>query len=62
MTASDYDAVILVASPVGENLADRIVQRGLSVTILEAELVGGERSRSTSSAAPEAPTTEASWG
>jgi len=42
MAASDYDAVILGAGPVGENLADRIVAGGLTVAIAEAELVGGE--------------------
>jgi hypothetical protein len=44
MAASEYDAVILGAGPVGENVADRIVQGGLTVAIVEAELVGGERS------------------
>jgi pyruvate/2-oxoglutarate dehydrogenase complex dihydrolipoamide dehydrogenase (E3) component len=42
MAASEYDAVILGAGPVGENVADRIGQGGLA--IVEAELVGGERS------------------
>jgi hypothetical protein len=34
--------VILGAGPVGENVADRIIQGGLTVAIVEAELVGGE--------------------
>jgi pyruvate/2-oxoglutarate dehydrogenase complex dihydrolipoamide dehydrogenase (E3) component len=37
-----YDVIVLGAGPAGENIADRIVQGGLSVAIVEAELVGGE--------------------
>jgi len=37
-----YDVVVIGAGPVGENLADRVVQGGLSVAIVERELVGGE--------------------
>jgi pyruvate/2-oxoglutarate dehydrogenase complex dihydrolipoamide dehydrogenase (E3) component len=37
-----YDVVVLGAGPVGENVADRAVQGGLSVAVVEAELVGGE--------------------
>lgn len=40
--AVDYDVVVIGAGPVGENLADRAVQGGLSAVIIEAELVGGE--------------------
>ena len=42
MAASEYDVVILGAGPVGENVADRIVAGGLTVAVVEAELVGGE--------------------
>jgi dihydrolipoamide dehydrogenase len=43
-TAPDhtYDVVVLGAGPVGENVADRAARTGLSVVIVEAELVGGE--------------------
>ncbi|MFJ1761372.1 dihydrolipoyl dehydrogenase family protein [Amycolatopsis sp. NPDC088138] len=37
-----YDVVVIGAGPVGENLADRVVQGGLSAAIVERELVGGE--------------------
>ncbi|MFC4950050.1 dihydrolipoyl dehydrogenase family protein [Pseudonocardia sp. GCM10023141] len=37
-----YDVVVIGAGPVGENVADRVVQGGLSVAIVERELVGGE--------------------
>ena len=37
-----YDVIVLGAGPAGENVADRVVQGGLSVAIVEAELVGGE--------------------
>src|SRR5689334_11286708 len=37
-----YDVVVIGAGPVGENVADRIVQGGLTVAIVESELVGGE--------------------
>lgn len=36
------DVVVIGAGPVGENVADRAVQGGLSVALVEAELVGGE--------------------
>ncbi|GAA1712746.1 NAD(P)/FAD-dependent oxidoreductase [Kribbella yunnanensis] len=42
MTTTTYDVVIIGAGPVGENVADRIVQGGLSAAIVERELVGGE--------------------
>jgi len=38
----DYDLIVIGAGPVGENVADRAVQRGLSAVIVESELVGGE--------------------
>jgi pyruvate/2-oxoglutarate dehydrogenase complex dihydrolipoamide dehydrogenase (E3) component len=37
-----HDVVVIGAGPVGENLADRVVQGGLSAAIVERELVGGE--------------------
>ncbi|TWF80413.1 dihydrolipoamide dehydrogenase [Pseudonocardia hierapolitana] len=44
-TTSDvaaFDVIVIGAGPVGENVADRAVQGGLSVAIVERELVGGE--------------------
>lgn len=38
----DVDVVVIGAGPVGENVADRVVQGGLTAAILERELVGGE--------------------
>ncbi|QNS02879.1 dihydrolipoyl dehydrogenase family protein [Streptomyces xanthii] len=37
-----YDVVVLGAGPVGENVADRARAGGLSVAVVESELVGGE--------------------
>ncbi|MGX1702886.1 dihydrolipoyl dehydrogenase family protein [Microbacterium sp. NPDC055357] len=42
MRTSEYDLVVIGAGPVGENVADRAAQGGLSVAIVERELVGGE--------------------
>jgi dihydrolipoamide dehydrogenase len=42
MDDTTYDVVIIGAGPVGENIADRVVQGGLSAAIVERELVGGE--------------------
>jgi dihydrolipoamide dehydrogenase len=42
MSAAEYDVVVIGGGPVGENVADRVVQGGLSAVIVEAELVGGE--------------------
>ncbi|HUQ61161.1 NAD(P)/FAD-dependent oxidoreductase [Lentzea sp.] len=42
MAAGTYDVVVIGAGPVGENVADRVVQGGLSVAVVERELVGGE--------------------
>ncbi|HEY3562347.1 MAG TPA: NAD(P)/FAD-dependent oxidoreductase, partial [Kribbella sp.] len=39
---TSYDVVIIGAGPVGENVADRVVQGGLTAAIVEHELVGGE--------------------
>ena len=40
--ADEYDLIVLGGGPVGENIADRAVQGGLSAMIVENELVGGE--------------------
>jgi dihydrolipoamide dehydrogenase len=37
-----YDVVVIGGGPVGENAADRASRTGLSVVLVEAELVGGE--------------------
>lgn len=37
-----YDVVVIGGGPVGENAADRASRTGLSVALVEAELVGGE--------------------
>ncbi|MGK5683667.1 dihydrolipoyl dehydrogenase family protein [Actinoplanes sp. URMC 104] len=37
-----YDVVVIGAGPVGENVADRVVKGGLTVAVVERELVGGE--------------------
>ncbi|NYH45894.1 dihydrolipoamide dehydrogenase [Micromonospora jinlongensis] len=42
MTAIEYDVIVIGAGPVGENVADRVVQGGLTAAIVERELVGGE--------------------
>jgi dihydrolipoamide dehydrogenase len=39
---NDYDLIVLGGGPVGENVADRAVQGGLTAIIVESELVGGE--------------------
>ncbi|WP_336629105.1 MULTISPECIES: dihydrolipoyl dehydrogenase family protein [unclassified Microbacterium] len=38
----EYDLIVLGGGPVGENVADRAVQAGLTAVIVEGELVGGE--------------------
>lgn len=38
----EYDLIVLGGGPVGENVADRAVQGGLTALIVESELVGGE--------------------
>ncbi|MGX1792160.1 dihydrolipoyl dehydrogenase family protein [Microbacterium sp. NPDC055312] len=40
--SDEYDVIVLGAGPVGENVADRVVQGGLTAVIIESELVGGE--------------------
>jgi pyruvate/2-oxoglutarate dehydrogenase complex dihydrolipoamide dehydrogenase (E3) component len=42
MVTREYDLVVIGAGPVGENVADRAKQGGLTVAIVESELVGGE--------------------
>ncbi len=39
---TDYDLIVIGAGAVGENVADYAHKRGLSVAIVESELVGGE--------------------
>jgi pyruvate/2-oxoglutarate dehydrogenase complex dihydrolipoamide dehydrogenase (E3) component len=39
---TEYDVIVLGAGAVGENVADRAVQGGLSTVVIESELVGGE--------------------
>ncbi|MFC7490175.1 MULTISPECIES: dihydrolipoyl dehydrogenase family protein [unclassified Knoellia] len=41
-TRKTVDVVVIGAGPVGENVANRAVQGGLSVVVVERELVGGE--------------------
>jgi pyruvate/2-oxoglutarate dehydrogenase complex dihydrolipoamide dehydrogenase (E3) component len=40
--STEYDLIVIGAGAVGENVADRAVQGGLKVALVEAELVGGE--------------------
>ncbi|MFD6141197.1 dihydrolipoyl dehydrogenase family protein [Promicromonospora sp. NPDC060271] len=42
MTENTFDVVVIGAGPVGENVADGAVKGGLTVAIVESELVGGE--------------------
>jgi dihydrolipoamide dehydrogenase len=42
MAAREFDLIVIGAGPVGENVADRAKQGGLSVVVVESELVGGE--------------------
>jgi dihydrolipoamide dehydrogenase len=41
-TSATYDVVVLGAGPVGQNVADRARAAGLTVAVVERELVGGE--------------------
>ncbi|MCJ1696220.1 NAD(P)/FAD-dependent oxidoreductase [Rathayibacter caricis] len=41
-TADEFDLIVIGAGPVGENIADRAVQGGLTAAVVESELVGGE--------------------
>ena len=40
--STEYDLIVLGAGAVGENVADRAVQGGLTAVLVEHELVGGE--------------------
>ncbi len=42
MTTREFDVVVVGAGAVGENAADYAHQAGLSVVLVESELVGGE--------------------
>ncbi|MFC5142980.1 dihydrolipoyl dehydrogenase family protein [Actinomycetospora rhizophila] len=42
MSELEVDVVVIGAGPVGENVADRAHQQGLSAAIVESRLVGGE--------------------
>jgi pyruvate/2-oxoglutarate dehydrogenase complex dihydrolipoamide dehydrogenase (E3) component len=42
MQTTEYDLIVLGAGAVGENIADRAVQGGLTALLIEHELVGGE--------------------
>lgn len=42
MSSDEYDLIVLGGGPVGENVADRAVQGGLTAVVVEGELVGGE--------------------
>lgn len=41
-TETEFDLIVIGAGPVGENVADRAVQGGLTAVIVESQLVGGE--------------------
>src|SRR6478736_1814710 len=38
----EFDVIVIGAGAVGENVAGRVVQGGLTAVLVEAELVGGE--------------------
>lgn len=42
MIDTTYDLIVIGAGAVGENIADRAVQGGLTTLLIESELVGGE--------------------
>lgn len=42
MANREYDLIVIGAGAVGENIADRAVQGGLTAVIIESELVGGD--------------------
>jgi dihydrolipoamide dehydrogenase len=42
MATTEYDLIVIGAGAVGENVADRAVQGGLTALIVESELVGGD--------------------
>jgi len=39
---NEFDVIVIGAGAVGENAADRVVQAGLTVALVESDLVGGE--------------------
>ena len=39
---TDYDVLVIGAGPAGENAADIVKKGGLTVAVIERELVGGE--------------------
>lgn len=41
-SSREFDVIVIGAGAVGENVADRVVRGGLTVVVVEAELVGGE--------------------
>jgi pyruvate/2-oxoglutarate dehydrogenase complex dihydrolipoamide dehydrogenase (E3) component len=41
-TPDGWDVVVIGGGPVGENVAERVVKRGLTAVIVESELLGGE--------------------
>ncbi|MFJ9624004.1 dihydrolipoyl dehydrogenase family protein [Streptomyces sp. NPDC101181] len=41
-SSTTYDLVVIGAGPVGENVADRARAAGLTVAVVESELIGGE--------------------
>ena len=42
MANREYDLIVIGAGAIGENVADRAVQGGLSAVLVESELVGGD--------------------
>ena len=42
MATTEYDVIVIGGGAVGENVADRTVQGGLTTLVIESELVGGE--------------------
>jgi pyruvate/2-oxoglutarate dehydrogenase complex dihydrolipoamide dehydrogenase (E3) component len=42
MSEREYDVIVIGAGAVGENVADRTAQAGMTTALVEAELVGGE--------------------
>jgi len=42
MPSQSYDVIVIGGGAVGENVADRTVQGGLSTVVVESDLVGGE--------------------
>ncbi|NUR98554.1 MAG: NAD(P)/FAD-dependent oxidoreductase [Kribbellaceae bacterium] len=42
VNSQEFDVLVIGAGPVGENVADRVLQGGLTAAVVERELVGGE--------------------